>query len=683
MAGSVLLCGGAKDIAWAIKCDEFTLKAGDYQDDYRFRDTVSDVLQQLLWAGAGGDVPASGDYQLRGFVYCVTKDGGVVTQNDEQIQSDIEKGAGDGYQFRLHYADGKVRLWKHEAEVDLYRTAYYWGTDGDEWYLPGYRDVDTWTFLRDSIYTSGYEETTVTEDGDWVYTSNTSSETPMPEEDGAIRRSDVDGVEVFLAVPAGTIRRDSTLGQIEYQIHDQVRKNYQSIAAVSVGAVLLLLLAWKGRSALLEAIRGLRRWIRGLWLEWKLTALLASGAWLAVCGWRYLGSTVITVAAAAIFALCVLDLREDKEDLWANSFVRWLERQELPLQKKLLKRGALDLAGGLILAAGAAVCDLFLLFWIGYRGIIILTLVPISIGILGIFLLVRLFAAWREQKALAANLGKLQSGVEAMAAGHYDADWTALADSDLRGMAAGLSRVQDGIQTAVEERTRSERMKIELVANVSHDLKTPLTSILSYADLLAREEDLPDHVRDYVTILNAKAQRLKTMVQEVFEVSKAASGDLELHWEELDLGKLLRQTLADQQEAIDASGLRFKTTIPVDPVPVRGDGDRLYRVFQNLIQNVLRYALEDSRVYLTLEVEGDTARVLVQNISKEELPRDKDFTARFVRGDESRTDGGSGLGLAIAKSFTEACGGQLQVRTDADLFTAEVRLSVSPSDAKT
>ena len=232
--------------------------------------------------------------------------------------------------------------------------------------------------------------------------------------------------------------------------------------------------------------------------------------------------------------------------------------------------------------------------------------------------------------------------------------------------------MQEGLRSAVAEQMKSERMKVELIANVSHDLKTPLTSVVSYAALLGEEEDLPPHVKDYIRILNEKARRLQVMVQDVFEVSKAASGELPLRLEQLDLTRLLDQTLADMDEAIRESGLTFRATLPSNPVWITADGDRLYRVFQNLIQNALRYSLEGSRVYVTLEVREGRAVARLKNTSRDELPSGVDFTARFVRGDASRTDGGSGLGLAIASSFTAACGGALRVETDADLFTVEV-----------
>ena len=220
-------------------------------------------------------------------------------------------------------------------------------------------------------------------------------------------------------------------------------------------------------------------------------------------------------------------------------------------------------------------------------------------------------------------------------------------------------------------------MKVELIANVSHDLKTPLTSILSYAELL-QQEPLEGAAADYARIIDQKAQRLKVMVQDVFEVSKAASGQLPVDLERLDLAKLLRQTLADMADPIEKSGLTLRTELPEGEVLIVADGKRLYRVFQNLIQNALQYSLPGSRIYLTLKGKEGQAQASLRNTSRQELPAGVDFTARFVRGDESRTDGGSGLGLSIARSFTEACGGTLTVETMADLFTVHVAFPLAP-----
>lgn len=265
-----------------------------------------------------------------------------------------------------------------------------------------------------------------------------------------------------------------------------------------------------------------------------------------------------------------------------------------------------------------------------------------------------------ENDGMSGNRGMWGSG-RARYAGH-----------DLGDTMVQLENIRQGMASAVDEQMKSERMKVELIANVSHDIKTPLTSIISYVQFLKDEKDLPEHVQDYVKILDEKSQRLKNMVQDVFAVSKAASGELPMNMEKLDFGKLLRQTMADMDEEIQNSKVSFRTELPEEPVMIMADGQRMYRVFQNLFQNALKYSLDGSRVYVTLKTDGKLAVASVKNTSHMELEEDKNFTERFVRGDKSRTDGGSGLGLSIAQSFTEACGGQFELEFNADLFIVRI-----------
>ena len=287
------------------------------------------------------------------------------------------------------------------------------------------------------------------------------------------------------------------------------------------------------------------------------------------------------------------------------------------------------------------------------------------------------FIGLRKNYRLAVDIGALADQILAVREGSLTEELVLSEDTDLREAADNLNQIQKGMETALAEQVKSERMKVDLVTNVSHDIKTPLTSIISYAELLRQEKELPQHVKEYIQILGEKAERLRGIVQDVFEISKATSGQLPMQMEVLDMGKLLRQTLADMNDQISQSTLVMRTAIPETPVAVTADGQRLYRVFQNLLQNALRYSLEGSRVYLSLAGEAGQAVVRIKNTSGMELTASKDFTERFVRGDESRTDGGSGLGLSIAKSFTEACGGNLTVETDADLFTVTVAFPVS------
>ncbi len=250
--------------------------------------------------------------------------------------------------------------------------------------------------------------------------------------------------------------------------------------------------------------------------------------------------------------------------------------------------------------------------------------------------------------------------------------------SKLAAAANDLNKLEDGIEKAVEEQNRSNRMRVELLTNVSHDLKTPLTSIINYADLLC-EEELPETAAEYATALQGKAYRLKNMVQDVFDLSKATSGNLTVENTIIDLAKLIKQTLADMDERIQESNLTFKLNIATEPLMIEADGEKLYRVFQNLFVNALQYSLDNSRVHIQLTEEKGYAVARVKNTSRMELDFEPDeIVERFVRADASRTTEGSGLGLSIVQSFAEACGGEFKIETDADMFTAYVSFPLAP-----
>jgi signal transduction histidine kinase len=220
---------------------------------------------------------------------------------------------------------------------------------------------------------------------------------------------------------------------------------------------------------------------------------------------------------------------------------------------------------------------------------------------------------------------------------------------------------------------KSERMKVALITNVSHDLKTPLTSIISYVDLLSKEENLTDSARDYVKILSEKSSRLSNMVSDLFDLAKSTSGNMPLDIESIDMKKLIEQTLADMEDKVEKSGLLMKVVLPEKPLFILADGKKLYRVFQNVIDNALKYSFKGTRVYITLEKRNGHAIAAIKNTAGYEM----DFTAdeilqRFNRGDKSRTTEGSGLGLSIAESFTQVCGGTLRVDIDGDLFKVTI-----------
>ena len=275
----------------------------------------------------------------------------------------------------------------------------------------------------------------------------------------------------------------------------------------------------------------------------------------------------------------------------------------------------------------------------------------------------------------------LTNKIAALRAGEHTAPLALPRDSLCAVPAADLNALEEGIQARVEQQMRAERLKLELITNVSHDLKTPLTSIINYAGLLC-EEPLEQPAADYAKILKLKADRLKTMVRDVFEVSKAASGELPLQTRPLDLAKLIRQTLADMDEAIEVSPLTFVTHLP-EQAWICADGDRLYRVFQNLYTNALAYSLPGSRVYTQMERGESRVSISIKNVTRDPIaPEDAEhLLERFVRGDSARSGEGSGLGLSIAKSFAEACGGRFSVHAVADLFCVLVEFPLCPPPA--
>lgn len=230
--------------------------------------------------------------------------------------------------------------------------------------------------------------------------------------------------------------------------------------------------------------------------------------------------------------------------------------------------------------------------------------------------------------------------------------------------------------TRVVEINKSEKTKAELISNVSHDLKTPLTSIIGYIDLLSKE-DLPDTAKDYVNVLERKSAKLKDIISDLFILSKSEGGNLKMDIEKIDLKKLIEQTLADMEDAIKDSEMLIKTKIPEKPVFIKTDGSKLYRVLQNLIDNSLKYSLNGTRIYIDLEHDEILKEAIfkIKNIASYEMNFDKsDITSRFVRGDESRTEDGSGLGLAIAESFTENLGGEFNINIDGDVFEVSIKL---------
>ena len=236
-----------------------------------------------------------------------------------------------------------------------------------------------------------------------------------------------------------------------------------------------------------------------------------------------------------------------------------------------------------------------------------------------------------------------------------------------------LEKIQCGFKKAVDEEVKSQRMKTDLISNLSHDLKTPLTAIITYADLL-KDENLSDEKRkQYIETLDRKAQRLQVLIENLFEVSKATSGNITLNIENIDVVSLMKQTLFELEDKLEEASLLVRKNMPKEKVILPLDSQRTFRVFENLIINITKYAMPNTRVFIDIIENEDDVAIIMKNMAAEEITFNVDTIAeRFVRGDESRNTEGSGLGLAIAKSFVELQGGTFNISVDGDLFKVKI-----------
>ena len=243
------------------------------------------------------------------------------------------------------------------------------------------------------------------------------------------------------------------------------------------------------------------------------------------------------------------------------------------------------------------------------------------------------------------------------------------ADSGLfQSLNNNIYQIKDGFEQAVKEQVQSQNLKTELISNVSHDLKTPLTGIKNYVELLNDPNISEKDKKSYLERLNQYTDRLSILITDLFEVSKANSGNIDLEYSNINIIEFIEQVCAENEELLQAKNLQLVTHLPEKDVIVSLDGNKTYRIFENLFTNISKYALENTRVFLDVKDIGNSVVITMKNTSKAPLDFNSDITERFVRGDKSRHEAGSGLGLAIVKSFTEVQNGTFMIETDGDLF---------------
>ena len=457
-----------------------------------------------------------------------------------------------------------------------------------------------------------------------------------------------------------------------FPVDDQYREAFQSLNQ------------WRGivLAAYLCAACGHRRGREGIYLNWfhrlpgdLLLCLLVCGvaidlslAWEITLYYAYtdlsmagqlvlMGLLAACCAALCLGGLLTVAVRCKAHTLWRNTLVwrlcHWLWKlcgeagRALPLVWKVVLLGLTYL--------------LFTIMTFQNSG---------GLWLLGTGLCLVLLCAWAYQWK------KIRTGAQQIIGGNpeYHIDTSHMLP-DLKKHADELNNLGQAISAAVEDRLRSEHFKAELITNVSHDLKTPLTSIINYVDLLKKEHIDNPKAAEYIEVLDRKSQRLKKLTEDLVEASKASTGNLAVTLERLDLGQLLDQAVAEYLDRLEAKKLSVVRTLPKHPVWVMADGRHLWRVIDNLLGNCAKYALEGTRVYLNVQEYSDSAAFSIKNISRDELnvPPER-LMERFVRGDESRTAEGSGLGLSIAQSLTDLQHGRFEISIDGDLFKATVTL---------
>lgn len=701
----------AKMSSWAS--EEFL--EDDYQLSRDFRQHISKRLEDFLSIAING-CPTDGWYfdesiesdeqkeqltkmyfadleQEKSLLYNISYDGKLLYANAYLFGMDGNVHLPEGYNFLLYFDGNKVRIIKDGQELDVYGDGDY--REDSDWYVPGYRHLPISDEMKKAVICIAAAK-------------NPESYTVWSDEKG------------------GYHEKVNVLYWIQNQILLKRRMIFRNLAGLAAGLGILIL-SCLYRKERRETVKKLAMLQGKIWVECKLLLLAVvlfeglrlfsvnvdSTMWQEIAqahadlglaatdrrlsDLRYLPAWFWVALFWTIY-LIVNDLRRNgkvwQQGLIAGCYRAFSARElKLPLARRMVHRnallvGTLIFCGILILTGAVYLVDGYGLWWHYEMWLIFAVCVLVFFCLLlGAYLVgMKNVRTAREVDALSERIGEIYSGDynDRGNGSSEDSQDERIAEegeavgNDLDAVMTQVENIRQGMADALEEQMKSERMKVELIANVSHDIRTPLTSIISYVQFLKKEEGLPEHVKDYIRILDEKSQRLKNMVEDVFTVSKAASGELPINMEELDFGKLLRQTLADMDEEIQDSRVVFRTELPDAPVMIRADGQRMYRVFQNLFQNALKYSLEGSRVYVALKAEGAVAEASVKNISSMELDGDKNFTERFVRGDESRTDGGSGLGLSIARSFTEACGGKLELEFNADLFIVKVSFQQAP-----
>ena len=375
-------------------------------------------------------------------------------------------------------------------------------------------------------------------------------------------------------------------------------------------------------------------------------------------------SGTVSLVIDGLFLIFYLSMvrRMKAEMLWETSVACWLERGI----RKVFARQKTTVRVLLLFAGHMAVCFVLAVGAFYYQSMTALVvLLLFSAG--ECYMILRKAV---EQYQIRQGVEKIRDGA---LSGKIDIEQL---HGEEKSLAEAINNIGEGLLHAVDDSTKNERMKADLITNVSHDIKTPLTSIINYVNLIKLEKIDNERVQGYIQILDEKSQRLRQLTADLVEASKISSGNVKLDMQVIDLVELVYQTSGEFNEKFEQKELTIVTKLPKTAVLIRADGRQLYRVIENLYNNVAKYALEKTRVYVDIAYVEEKVVFSIKNVSEHSLARENsnagDLTERFIRGDSSRTTEGSGLGLSIAKSLTVLMGGVFDIKVDGDLFKASI-----------
>ncbi|MFJ7734585.1 histidine kinase dimerization/phospho-acceptor domain-containing protein [Lysinibacillus sp. NPDC097231] len=474
------------------------------------------------------------------------------------------------------------------------------------------------------------------------------------------------------------------------QGYEQFTRNQYIYFFIWLTSVIAAIFAWKARKEVLQAVQGLKEKeaLMKMKIDFQLVLLFITGC-------MYWASSQITFEAI--------------EYLYQNNYVRYLLDFLFKLSALLIiailfyvqliwlsdrvntaKKLENSLKASYLWSLGESISDLFLNRSIALHSIVMVATaffgggsfvaVMMRGGSFPFFVLVLCMLTGIPAMILFLSrmgyLNRIMKDTKDMAEGRLNRDVKVRGKSPLAGHAENLNHLREGVRTSMHEQAKSERLKTELITNVSHDLRTPLTSIITYTDLLKNPDITEEERQQYIHILDKKSERLKVLIEDLFEVSKMASGNIELHRSRVDLTQLVQQAVGEHEEDLVQARLDLRMTMSHEPIYAYVDGQKWWRLIDNLIVNVLKYALEGTRVYVTLKRTSDgDAEFTVKNVAKYEISEDaEELFERFKRADASRHTDGSGLGLAIAQSIVDLHGARMSIDIDGDLFKVIVRI---------